>query len=54
MATLVHDMSLSEIEAEIESNYKWWHKIKPGVTPKEINRLGDLWRRADYLIWKER
>lgn len=48
----VHKMPLADIEDEIESVYKWWHTNKRGVTPKEVNRFGDLWRRADYLIWK--
>jgi hypothetical protein len=48
-----HEMGLPEVEDEIESTYRWWHQEKPGVTPKEVNRLGDLWRRCDYLLWKE-
>lgn len=51
--TLVQDMGLSAIEAEIEKIYRWFHTRVPGVTPKEIGRLSDLWRRADYMIWKD-
>lgn len=47
-----HEMSLAEVENEIEATYKWWAREKPRVTPKEVNRFGDLWRRADYLLWK--
>ena len=53
MAASVREMSLKEIESEIESIYHWFHKEAPGVTPYEVNRLGSLWSRADYLIGRE-
>ena len=53
MAASVREMSLKEIESEIESIYHYFHKEAPGVTPYEVNRLGALWSRADYLIGRE-
>lgn len=49
----VSEMSLSEVEDAIESTYKWWHREKPGVHPREVGQLAALWRRCDYLLRKE-
>jgi len=46
-------MTLSEVEAEIAAYYRWFARQAPGVTPKEVGRLAQLWRIADGLYAKE-
>lgn len=47
-------MELGEVESEISKVYQWWHETKPGVHPREVGRLAQLWRQADYLYSLER
>jgi len=46
-------MTLQEVEQAIYDTYQWWHREKPGVHPREVGTLADLWRRVDYLYSKE-
>lgn len=43
------EMTWVETMAEIEARYRWFAEQAPGVTPKEVGTLGNLWRHADSL-----
>lgn len=46
-------LSIEYVEAEIANYYLWFHEQVPGVTPKEVGRLAQLWRVADALYAQE-
>lgn len=47
------EMTLEQVEMEINHFYKWFAREAPGVTAREEGTLGDLWALADAMIWQE-
>lgn len=50
MTSSVASLTLEEVESEIEAIYRWWHDKAPGVHPREVGRLADLWRVFDMKV----
>lgn len=48
------ELTWEETMAEIAKHYEWFHEQAPGVTPKEVGNLANLWRHADRLVLEGR
>lgn len=46
-------MSLTQVENEIHSIYRWFAQEAPGVTVQEEGHLAQLWALADDYYAKE-
>ena len=44
------ELTWAETMSAITDYYLYFHAEAPGVTPKEVGVLGDLWRHADSLV----
>lgn len=47
-------MTLEQVEQAIYDKYQWWFREAPGVHPREVGTLAQLWYRADYLYAGEK
>lgn len=46
----IETLSNRRLETEIAAVYWQGHQIAPGVTPKEVGLLGDLWAEFDRRV----
>lgn len=44
------ELTWGETMAEIAKYYRYFAEVAPGVTPREVGTLGNLWRHADALV----